>query len=66
MSVPAKKRTKGSKGKRNSHSALKEITLGKCSKCGYAVEPHKTCPNCGTYKNKEVVSTKLKSKSKSK
>lgn len=60
MSVPKKKRTKSSVGKRRSHHALKKETLNKCPKCGKAIKPHQACSFCGTYKGKEVIKTKTK------
>ena len=62
MSVPKKKRTKGSAGKRRSHHGLKSVMLAKCSKCGKAVKPHTACSFCGTYKGREVVKVKTKKK----
>jgi len=47
MSVPKKKRTKSSKGRRASHFGLKPLTLGTCKKCGKAVRPHYAC-SCET------------------
>ena len=60
MSVPKKKRTKSSVGKRRSHYALKKIQLKKCPKCGMAVEPHKACAFCGSYKGRDVIKIKTK------
>ncbi|MBD3247886.1 50S ribosomal protein L32 [Candidatus Falkowbacteria bacterium] len=54
MSVPKKRRTKGSVGRRNSHSALKKNSLKKCSNCGQAVPQHQACPACGTYKGRDT------------
>ncbi len=54
MSVPKKKRTKGSIGKRNSHSALKSAKLNKCPNCGQNIPSHQACPSCGTYKGRDV------------
>jgi len=62
MSVPKKRRTKSSVGKRRSHHALKKARLDKCSKCGLAVRPHCACPSCGSYKNHEVIKIKTKTK----
>lgn len=62
MAVPKKKRTKGSVGKRRSHHGLSETQLSRCPKCNSAVRPHSVCPNCGTYKNREVVATETKQK----
>lgn len=58
MSVPKKRRTKSSVGNRRSHHALKGITLNECPQCKKAVEPHKACVFCGTYKGKEVIKIK--------
>ena len=60
MSVPTKRRTKSSVGRRRSHDALKKVTLGKCSQCGQAVKPHKACAFCGTYKGRAVLTIKAK------
>lgn len=62
MSVPKKRRTKSSVGKRRSHHGLKKVILNKCSKCGRAVEPHRACSFCGVYSGREII--KIKSKTK--
>ena len=59
MTLPKKRRTKGSRGKRGSHHALMSVNLQPCPKCNAAKLPHRVCPNCGTYKDKQVI--KLKS-----
>jgi len=66
MSVPKKRRTSGSAGKRRSHHALKSATINICSQCKKAVKPHHACSFCGYYKGKEVVKTKIKTKDKKK
>ena len=60
MSVPKKRRTPSSVGKRRSHHALNKTLLVACSKCGKPVEPHKACLFCGTYKGKEILKIKEK------
>jgi len=60
MSVPKKRRTSSSAGRRRSHHALKEVALIKCSKCGKSVEPHKACSFCGTYRDREIIKIKEK------
>jgi len=64
MSVQFKKRTKSETRRRRSHHALKKVTLNKCSQCGKAVRPHKACDFCGTYKGKQVIKIKSKTKKK--
>ncbi len=60
MSVPKKRRTKSSVGRRRSHHALKAITLTKCQKCGKMVRPHRACEFCGFYNDKEVLKIEVK------
>jgi len=62
MSVPKKRRTKGSKGKRRSHHSLKLIQLNKCPQCGEAKKPHEVCPSCGFYKGREIIKIEIKKK----
>lgn len=59
MSVPKKKRTKGSIGKRNAHSALKSNQLNKCPNCGQNIVPHQACPDCGHYKGRDIKKKKI-------
>ena len=58
MSVPKKRRTKSSIGKRQSHDSLKKIKLSKCPKCNEPVMSHVVCKKCGTYKGKTVLKIK--------
>jgi large subunit ribosomal protein L32 len=66
MSVPKKKRTKSSVGKRRSHHALKKLTLTICPQCGHKVLPHQVCSFCGTYRGKEVLAVPIKETKKKK
>jgi len=62
MSVPVKKKTSSKTRKGRSHQALKKVKLSKCPKCQSAVLAHHACPNCGTYKAREVIRTQVDKK----
>ncbi|PIR93283.1 50S ribosomal protein L32 [Candidatus Falkowbacteria bacterium CG10_big_fil_rev_8_21_14_0_10_43_10] len=66
MSVPKKRRTRGSVKRRQSHHALKKQKLAKCKQCGKAVLSHAACSYCGYYKGKEVIKVKSVSDKKKK
>lgn len=66
MSVPKKRRTKSSVGKRRSHQALKKLKLNDCPKCKQAILPHTACSFCGYYKGREVIKIKTKKKKEKK
>ena len=56
-------RMRHTKGKRNrirSHHALKKTALSRCGHSNAPVLSHRTCLNCGYYKNREVVNVLAK------
>lgn len=57
FAVPFRKVSKTRKRMRRSHNALELPGMVKCSNCGEMIKPHRVCPKCGTYKNKEVIET---------
>ena len=57
MAVPFRKVSKTRGRKRRTHYVINTKTTVKCPKCGEMIKPHRVCPKCGTYKNKEVVKT---------
>lgn len=57
MAVPFRKISKTRGRKRRTHYTIEANTTVKCPKCGEMIKPHRVCPNCGTYKNKEVIKT---------
>ncbi len=56
--LPKRKISKGRKNRRRSHHALKSKNLIPCPFCKKMKEPHVVCPNCGKYKDKEIIKTK--------
>lgn len=55
MGVPRSHHTKSRRNKGRMHLHLKEASLTKCPKCGKSTLPHVVCPNCGYYKEKEII-----------
>jgi len=55
MAVPKQKSSKGRTRRRRANKNLSVKNLVKCSHCGKPTLPHQVCPNCGFYKNREVV-----------
>lgn len=53
--VPKRKISKGRKGRRRSHHALKSLNLVSCPSCKKLMRQHEVCPNCGKYKDKEMI-----------
>jgi large subunit ribosomal protein L32 len=64
MSVPPKHRTKGKVRRRRSHDALETKTLAICPKCGKAILPHTVCSFCGSYRDRQILTIKAKTKKK--
>ncbi|MEX1064050.1 MAG: 50S ribosomal protein L32 [Candidatus Paceibacterota bacterium] len=69
MGVPRAHSTRGQKGRRRSHLALKRLVLVSCSHCGKPKSSHLACKYCGFYGEKEAVNIlarELKKKEKQK
>jgi large subunit ribosomal protein L32 len=49
-------------GKRRSHLGIKPVQVQYCSQCSEPVLPHRVCPNCGYYQNREVVAPEAEEK----
>ena len=55
MAVPKKKTSKSKRDMRRSHDSLTPAGMSVCPQCDELKPPHRACPNCGTYKGKEVL-----------
>jgi large subunit ribosomal protein L32 len=53
--LPKQKVSRTRRDRRRAHHALKPKNLVQCSNCNEMRLPHRVCPNCGHYKNREVV-----------
>jgi len=58
FAVPFRKVSKTRKRTRHAHRQTEAVKLVKCSSCGEMIKPHMVCPNCGKYKNKQVIEVK--------
>lgn len=55
MAVPFRKVSKTRKRMRNANKKIDNPSTCKCKKCGATIKPHRVCPECGFYKDEEVV-----------
>jgi len=54
MAVPKRKTSKARRDKRRTHWKLSLRGMGLCPRCQEAKLPHRICPNCGYYKDRQV------------
>ncbi|MGC8780212.1 MAG: 50S ribosomal protein L32 [Anaerolineae bacterium] len=59
---PKRKLSKARRDRRRAHDALPAIHLIRCPKCGALRQPHRICPECGTYKGETFIETKEEKK----
>ncbi len=55
MGVPKRRLSKLRGRRRRAENKISKPTLAECSQCHALIRPHRVCPECGYYKNKEVV-----------
>ncbi|MBI5928279.1 MAG: 50S ribosomal protein L32 [Chloroflexi bacterium] len=53
--LPKRKLSRRKRGNRRSHDALTLAHLVRCDNCNEYKVAHRVCPNCGTYKGREVI-----------
>ncbi len=55
MAVPKRRTSKSRRDKRRTHQKIDGPTLTECPQCGEARLPHHACPECGYYKDRNVL-----------
>lgn len=53
--LPKQRQSRGRQGNRRRHHYLKLPQLMNCPTCGQKKKTHYVCPNCGTYKGRQVI-----------
>jgi large subunit ribosomal protein L32 len=56
MANPKRRHSKARRDKRRAHDALRKPSMSRCQNCQEMKLPHRVCPHCGFYKDREVVS----------
>ena len=62
MPVPKQRHSKSRKRTKHAKWKLKPQQLTSCTNCGTKIIPHRMCPECGYYKNKPILTIKVKEK----
>ena len=55
MANPKRRHCRTRRDKRRSHHALTAPGMVECPQCHQPKLPHRICPECGTYKGREVI-----------
>lgn len=55
MGVPKRKTSKARRDKRNAHRSLTTQSLSRCPQCNEMRLPHRVCPGCGYYRDRQVL-----------
>ncbi len=55
MAVPKRRKTPSKRDKRRAqHDKVTPVNSILCPSCGEVTLPHRICPACGTYKNRQL------------
>jgi len=58
MAVPKQRKGRASvHSRRSANDRIDAPSRSVCPQCGEAKLPHRVCPKCGFYKNREVIET---------
>ncbi len=55
MAVPKKKMSRSRTRRRKANWKVSAPQTARCPQCGSPKLPHRACPECGTYKGREVL-----------
>jgi len=55
MANPKRKTSRARRDKRRTHKILAAPAFSLCPQCHEPKLPHHVCPNCGTYRGREVI-----------
>lgn len=58
MANPKRRHSKSRRDMRRAHDALSRPSTSNCSNCGEVKMPHRVCPSCGYYRDREVIEVK--------
>lgn len=59
MPVPKRKRSKARRDKRFANKGIKPKAISGCLTCQAPIVPHTVCKECGYYKGKKILKTKM-------
>jgi len=59
MPVPKRKTSKARRDQRSSTKFIRAKCFVKCSNCEHTINPHQLCEQCGFYKGRKIMVTKL-------
>ncbi|HSR44550.1 MAG TPA: 50S ribosomal protein L32 [Acidimicrobiia bacterium] len=57
MAVPKKKMSRSRTRRRKAQWKLNRTGASNCPQCHSPKLPHRACPNCGTYRGREIIDT---------
>lgn len=59
MGVPKRKRSRPRRDSRHANKGIRPQALGSCANCQHVLASHQVCSQCGYYKGRKIMSTKL-------
>lgn len=58
MANPKRRHSSARRDRRRAHDALSSPPRSLCPQCGEVKRPHRACPTCGHYRDREVIEPK--------